>query len=313
MTAARVGVVVVTYRSAEVVGTCVASLSSAVSSGPASLEAVVVVDNDSPDATVSVSEAALGALVDGWEGVAPRVSVVATGANLGYAAAINRGRLDLGDVDALLVLNPDTVLAPGAIDALVTAIRESGADVVVPLMTSPEGRPAFSLRRWPSLVTAAAEALLGGAVAGRLGWGEVVADTGAYDRAHDIAWATGAAVLVGRRALTELGDWDESFFLYSEETEYMERARARGLRVRFEPAARCAHRGGASGTSPQLWALLMTNKVRLYQRSHGTVATVAFRALLLVGQAVRGLRGSAEARAATRDLLRMPERAGLGD
>jgi GT2 family glycosyltransferase len=109
--------------------------------------------------------------------------------------------------------------------------------------------------------------------------------------------------MVTRDCWDEVGEWDASFFLYSEETEYMQRAGDHGWTVWFEPAAVCRHRGGASGSSDQLWALLIENKVRLYRRSHGTTSTAAFRAALLLGECVRAACGSGRSRVAARSLL----------
>ncbi|GAA1882453.1 glycosyltransferase family 2 protein [Lapillicoccus jejuensis] len=289
-----VGVVVVTYQSEAVVAACLAALGEAART--TRLDPVVVVDNASTDATTKVA-------VD----ARPGVVVLPAGGNLGYAAAINLACAQAvpEDVDAVLVLNPDAVLAPGSVDAMVGALHD-GAGLAVPVITAPGGAVSPSLRRWPGPATAWSEALLGGGCAGRMGWGETVCDPAVYERAHDIDWATGAVVLVGADARRVLGPWDESFFLYSEETELMLRARRAGIAVRFVPDARCAHEGGASGTSPQLWGLLLRNKVLLYGRDHGRLATACFRAGLLVGQGLRAIAGSRRSAAAVRALCGGP-------
>jgi len=162
---------------------------------------------------------------------------------------------------------------------------------------------SHSILRSPRLVTALAEALFGGRRPAALGVGEVVADPRAYEQAAAVDWATGAAVAVSRRCEAALGTWDESFFLYSEETERMLRAARLGFVTWFEPAAECFHHGGESGVDPSLWALQTVNKVALYRRVHGPTATVAFWAVTLVGQGARAAIGSRRARAAVRELL----------
>jgi N-acetylglucosaminyl-diphospho-decaprenol L-rhamnosyltransferase len=84
---------------------------------------------------------------------------------------------------------------------------------------------------------------MGGRVAGlfpRLS--ETVGDDGSYLERHEVDWATGAAMLVTRDCAETTGPWDESFFLYSEKTNFAERARRAGFRIVYEPAARNAHR-----------------------------------------------------------------------
>ena len=288
----RVAVVVVSFNSADVLRGCLESLRAA--SEGVDLVSVVLADNDSRDQSVAVAEAS-------WPGLV----VVRTGGNLGYAAALNRGRAACRPHEALLVLNPDATLAAGAMSALAGVATSEGCGIAVPRMVGWDGTLALSLRRRPSVTSALSEAVLGGARAGRLGLGEVVGDPRRYERGGEVDWATGAAVMISRDCWDRVGDWDESFFLYSEETEYMLRARQAGFRVRFVPEAECRHRGGESGTSPFLWSLLMVNKVRLFRRSHGLIQSAAFRMALLAGQMLRALAGSRPAAAACRQLVRL--------
>lgn len=287
----RVAVVIVSYDSADVIEGCLGGLAR--SRHGVDLVSVVLADNDSSDATIDRATAC-------W----PGLRVVRTGGNLGYAAGVNQGQRASRAHDCILVLNPDTILRPEAVLHMARAVHEGPAGMAVPRMTDLAGRLSHNLRRWPSVSTAAAEAALGGRLAARLGLGEVVVGPGKYEHVGPVDWATGAAVMIGRSCWLTLGDWDESFFLYSEETEYMLRARGAGLQVVFVPDAVCAHRGGESGTSPRLWSLLLINKVRLFRRSHGRLESAAFQGLLLAGQSLRALLGSRTARAATRSLSR---------
>jgi GT2 family glycosyltransferase len=292
----RVAVVIVSFNSADVLAECLGALSRA--SEGVEVVSVVLADNASEDGSIAVA-------TEAW----PGLTVVRTGGNLGYAAALNRGRAACRPHDALLVLNPDTVLEAGALSVLARTAAQPGCGIAVPRMVHPDGSLALSLRRHSSLRSAWAEAVLGGPRAGRMGLGEVVSDAGCYQAERAVDWATGAAVMIDQRLWTIVGDWDESFFLYSEETEYMMRAWTAGFRVVYAPQAVCRHRGGESSTSPFLWSLLMVNKVRLYRRSHGRMSSAAFRLALLIGQGGRALAGSKRAAAAVRRLLRPIEAA----
>lgn len=280
----------VTYNSAEVVGPGLRALRAGAAG--VDLIRVVVVDNSSRDDTVDVARRAL-----------PEVEVVQMGENSGYAAAINAAGLEAGDHDTVVILNPDTEVGPGCLRVLAEALDRPGVGIVVPALRGTDGSVSHSVRRSPSLLSAAAEALLGGRRAGALGIGEVVVDPRVYQRSATVDWATGAALAVGRPCQAALGSWDESFFLYGEETELMLRAARLGFATWFEPAAECYHRGGASGVDPPLWALQMVNKVVLYGRLHGRTATVAFWAVTLVGQGARAMSGSRRASAAVRELV----------
>jgi GT2 family glycosyltransferase len=100
------------------------------------------------------------------------------------------------------------------------------------------------------------------------------------------------------------GPWDESFFLYSEETEYCLRARDLSYATQLEPSAEAVHLGGDSQVSPRLWSLLTVNRVRLYRRRHGAVATACFRAAVLLRETSRAALGRRASRAAVAALLR---------
>lgn len=283
-------VLVVTYQSRDVVGDCLQAIEDALAGcGPAR---VVVVDNASTDDTVDVARRAL-----------PGVEIVPTGGNLGYAAAINRGIAAVAaPEDPVLVLNPDIRLEPGSVLPLVRALEEDGVGVAVPRLVSPAGVSAPSLRRTPTVAGVLAESLLGGPRAGRRGRGELVVDGREYSRPHDVAWATGAAWLVGPECRRDVGAWDESFFLYSEETDYALRARDAGYRVRFRPDAVATHLGGEGMTSPTLYALMARNRVSLHRKRHGPAAALAFRAALALGEALRSVKPSPTHRAALRAL-----------
>jgi GT2 family glycosyltransferase len=255
------------------------------------LASVVLADNASTDRTIEVAKGA-------W----PTIRIVQTGANLGYAAAINMGRQCSAPHDALVVLNPDATLQYGSLAALCSVLRRERCGIVVPRMTTSDGRLSWSLRRDPTVLTAFAEALLGGRCSARLGLGELVASPHRYAAEGPTQWATGAAVLITRQCWDAVGEWDPSFFLYSEETDYMMRARRAGFTVLYTPTADVRHRGGDSAVDPRLWALLVCNKTQLFSRTHGWLAGRMFAAALLLGQALRAPR-SARARMATRALL----------
>lgn len=284
---AAVTAVVVTYNSAAVLPGLLDSLPAAFDGVPE--WRVVVVDNASSDETVHVLAGA-GA------------RTIHAGRNAGYSAAINLAAAEIPPHDHLLVLNPDVRLGPGSVARLLAALGP-GVGIVVPRLRTPEGACHLSLRREPTLRRALGEAILGGARAGRHPeWGEVVADPRRYASAGSADWATGAVFLISAQCRQAVGPWDESFFLYSEETDYAVRARDLGFALRYEPAARAVHIGGEGHRSPYLWALLCRNRVRFYRRRHGRVPTLAYRAAVALGEALRVPRGPTH-RAALRALL----------
>lgn len=288
-----VSVVVVSHNSAADLDECLSRIAPAAGEGLRT--AVVVVDNASRDDSVARARAAR-----------PDVTVVESGRNAGYAAAINLGIAAAQDDGPVLVLNPDAWLAPGSLCPLVDALGRPGVGIAVPRHEAAAGAPVWSLRREPTLRTALGEAVLGGVRAGRHeGWGEMVTVPERYATPGQVDWASGAAMLISRECVRRVGAWDESFLLYSEETDFALRASDAGLATWYEPAALVSHRGGESGDSAFLWSLLLTNRVRLYRKRHSVVPAAAYHLLVLAGELVRAAAGRRRSRAAVR-LLTTP-------
>ncbi len=288
----RVAIVIVTYNSAAVLEGCLRSLRSI----GVDLKTVVVADNGSRDDSLMIAKSATDL---------PMLTVE-LGRNAGYSAAINAGidSIDVAGLDAIMVLNPDCKLRPDTIAVLWRALHEPGRGIAVPRLLNPDGTLQPSLRRLPTVRRAIAEAVLG-ARAGRIGsLGELIADPAHYAKPGPAAWATGAAMLISTEAMASIGPWDESFLLYSEETEYALRAADNGWTLWYEPAAVVEHSGGESGTSPRLAALVAVNKVALFRRRHRFPTAAAFYLVVLLGESVRALTGRRIARAAVVALLR---------
>lgn len=236
---------------------------------------VVVIDNASDDDSADVARA---------EG---DVVVVESRGNLGYAAGLNLGMAQVGDADEILVLNPDLVVENGMLATLRQRQRQTGAGIVVPKVLDPDGGLFKSLRREPSLLRVLGDTVLGHHLPGRPDWlSESIRSELVYTAAAPIDWATGAAMLVDRRAWDQVGSWDESFFLYSEETDFCHRVRAAGYSIWYEPHAVVRHRQGGSGASQELVALLMVNKLR-YMAKHHRHWSGPYRGALIVHEELR--------------------------
>ena len=98
-----------------------------------------------------------------------------------------------------------------------------------------------------------------------------------------------------------MGRWDESFFLYSEETDYALRARDAGLVVRYASRAEAVHIGGEVHESSALYDVMTRNRVVLYRRRHRLVPSIAFWGATLLNEVLRS--GSAVHRSAARELV----------
>jgi GT2 family glycosyltransferase len=267
-------VAVVTYNSEDVVADLLKTM-------PDGLEGcswhLVVADNDSRDQTLAVVKE-----------LQPGATIVETGRNAGYAAGINAAVAAGPSARSVLILNPDNRLEPGSIAVLRAKLDEPGVGIVVPRLLDSNRKLVRTLRREPNVRRALGDMLLSARFAGRFPmWSELVTDPRCYSEDSTADWAAGPIVLVSRDCFAACEGWDESFFLYSEETEFCLRARDAGYRLLFTPVAETVHLGGESGSSPTLRALHLVNRIVLYRRSHSSVATGAFWLVTVLREASR--------------------------
>ena len=285
-----IAVVVVTYHSEPLLPDLLASLGP----GLAGLQwHLSVADNASTDGTV----AALRRL-------APAATVVEMGGNRGYAAGINAAVAAAAPHTAVLVLNPDVRLRPGCVPELLAALAVPGTGIAVPRLVDGRGELILTMRREPTIRRTLGDALIGARRAGRFpAIGEVVTRPERYEAPTVTDWAEGSTLLISGECWRRCAPWDESFFLYSEETDFLLRARDAGFATRYSPAARAVHLEGESRVSPGLWTLLTLNRLRLYRRRHGAVGAAGFWSALLVRELSRAAIGRAPSRAAVRALV----------
>jgi N-acetylglucosaminyl-diphospho-decaprenol L-rhamnosyltransferase len=216
----------------------------------------------------------------------PEAGVEVCPDNLGFAAGVNR-LIARSDAPWFLALNSDAWPVPGAIGAMVAAAeRHPRAAAVAPRLERPDGALEHSTHPFPSVPIA-----LSSAVGTRGRWAERHALHGAWahDRERPVDWAVGAALLIRREALDDVGGFDESFFMYVEDLEWCHRARQRGWEIWFTPEAVVVHVGNASGekrygtTRTATW---LANSYVFYRRHHGPMSTMAYRTANAFGAAV---------------------------
>jgi GT2 family glycosyltransferase len=276
---ADVGVVVVTYRSADTISECLSSLRGA---SVTPIE-IVVVDNASPDGSVDAARRA-----------DPAATVIVQPTNAGFGAANNAGVAALDPPTRfVLFANPDTVWPAGSIDALVTRLQE-GIGVLSPTLINPGGdvQPIGEddLRLIPVL---RGMTRLGPPIRPREIYGEV-------------DWLHTAAALVPMAVVRAIGGFDERFFLFAEDADFCRRVRALGKQVVMTPDVRITHIGGASmdaSHDADALAGMRTRALATYlEKYDGKLARRVFGA---VGTVVYGLgRHRGQARAAWKALTR---------
>jgi GT2 family glycosyltransferase len=225
-----IAVVIVNWNGRSLLDSCLGSILA--QAPPPQL--IFLVDNGSTDGSAEHVRSA-------W----PTVTVLETGANLGFAGGNNvgiRAALAAG-ADAVLLLNNDAQLLPGALQSLLSSLERGGPRIAA-------AAPKILYRRAPDVIWAAG---------GRFDWwrGVVVdrglneRDAGQYDRAEEVPAATACCLLVRSRAFREIGLLDEAYFMYFEDADFSARLGRSGLMIAYQPQARVLHDVfGSSGGAP---------------------------------------------------------------
>jgi len=217
----------------------------------------------------------------------PEADVDAGRDNLGFAAGVNT-LLRRSDAPWFLALNSDAWPAPGAIGRMVaTASRSGRVAAVAPRLERPDGTLEHSTHPFPSLAVAAVTALGGERrlphrVADRM----LLEPAWDHRRDREVDWAVGAALLMRREAIDDVGGFDERFFMYAEDLAWCHRARSRGWSIRFDAGAVVVHVGNASGRSSyggRRTRTYLENTHRWYLDQHGRARSTAYRLLSAAG------------------------------
>jgi GT2 family glycosyltransferase/glycosyltransferase involved in cell wall biosynthesis len=248
--------VIVTHNSVGVLRRCLQALAGAVSAVDAR---VLVADSGSSDDVAAVCE---------------RLGVpFLPGPNLGLGAAFNRALADQGICRPryLLQLNPDVVLPPGSLDALVElADRRPSCGVLAPRHIDQHGRLLFSIGVEPDPAgywRAAVDPR-------RHTW---VWETSGYDYEHDVDWASGACLLLRTDLLSAIGGFDERFFLSSEEVDLCHRCREADWSVTYTPAVTIIHPIAGRAVDPHRLRLEEWSRILYLRKWHRILSRTSMR------------------------------------
>jgi GT2 family glycosyltransferase len=291
MSQADLAVVIVNYNTAELLAGCLSSLKEG---GLDGLSARVwLVDNDSSDDSVERARASF-----------PDMEVIVNTANAGYAAANNRALVAAGfglppavtpsegPFRHALLLNPDTVVPPGALARLVALLEaEPDLGAVGPKLVLPDGRLDLACRRsFPTpevsfyRFSGLSRLFPRSARFGRYNLTHLD-----EDRPADVDAVVGACMLVRGAAIAAVGLLDEQFWMYGEDLDWCLRLHQAGWRVAYRPQVVVHHVKRAASRGSRRAAYEFQRAMWLFYRKHYAATTPApVGWLVQLGLAARG-------------------------
>lgn len=224
-----VEVVVVTRNSAEHIGPCVDSIL-------AGGGLPIVVDNDSGDDTLNIVRSK-----------DPKIKVIAKRANLGYGKALNLG-FEETTSEFVILANPDVMFLSGSIPRMVEFLQENATvGITAPQQMFPDRSWQASYGDLPGIWSGIKDVVgistMQNALR-RMLWPRKI------DRSpKEVPYLDGGVLAVRRCAFLAVGGFDQSFFMYAEESDLCARLRKAGWTVVFLPSAEVIHVRGGSATS----------------------------------------------------------------
>ncbi|MBC7236933.1 MAG: glycosyltransferase family 2 protein [Chloroflexi bacterium] len=261
-TVANLGIIIVSWNTAELLADCLRSIPS----GLDGIEAeIIVVDNGSTDGTLDLIAHDF-----------PQIRLLQNHTNVGFARANNQGIGALGERNApqyVLLLNSDTVAKSGSLRELVRFMEEHpDVGIVGPRLVRPNGKPQpYGFGHDPSLVYLINRGIKALLLKRYLhDW--------STDQVQRVDWVSGACLLIRREALSQIGPLDEGFFMYFEDNDWCLRVRQAGWHVIYYPKVEVVHLGGQSlAKNPLARAAYTQSLLHFYNKHYGMLATSALR------------------------------------
>jgi GT2 family glycosyltransferase len=204
-----ISVIIVSYHCRDEVMACVESL---LASRPTRRVEITVIDNGSTDGTLEFLRQR-----------APEVQVVPMGTNAGFSKANNVG-MSRALGRHILILNPDTIVEPGALDTLADWLdSHDTAGVAAPQLRNADGSDQRTARSFPTPAAALfgrrsplTRWFPGNRWSSRFLSGRATSGTAPFR----IDWVSGAAMMVPASVIAQVGGFDEDFFLFWEDAEW---------------------------------------------------------------------------------------------
>ncbi len=280
----RLAIIIVSWNVKDLLADCLRSIRADLTQNDLAGE-MWVVDNASSDGSAAMVRQEF-----------PEVKLIASDDNLGFAGGNNTALRAIGFdnphsdsplPDAVLLLNPDTVVHAGALQKIVNFLQSNPqAGVVGTSLIYGDGTFQHSAFAFPGLWQLAIELLPlpGRLVESRLN-GRYPRELYERGEPFPIGHPLGAAMAVRREAIQQVGLLDERYRMYVEEVDWGKRIVAAGWAAYCVPQAVITHYGGQSSEQVKMGSFLnlWCSRYQFYRRHYGPLKLWLARQIVRVG------------------------------
>ena len=316
----RISIIIVNTNTRDLVCQC---LESVYASPPKCEFEIIVVDNASVDGSCEAIESRY-----------PAVRIIRNSRNMGFSVANNQG-FEIARGEHMLLLNSDTIVLPGSLDALLSALdRDKSVGVVAPKLVYPDGSlqmsygpmPSlfvsfcsfFEVRRWVPrgllgrLGRSARNTFLGENAGSYVKWFSDEAPRTAKLEKHVLV--TGACMLIGGECFKQVGSLDSAFFMYVEDADYCKRVYDAGWAIQYLAEATVVHiKGGTVGgryrwTSPAAYYSVF----HFLEKHRGQGVARTAKGMALASLALRFIAGAFAGRGTARERWKLLKEVAAG-
>jgi hypothetical protein len=261
----KLSVIVVNWNTADLLWQCLESIYADLTAVEAE---VLVVDSASTDHSMTQAQARY-----------PQSTFIFSPVNVGFGTANNLA-LRQARGDFLLLLNPDTLVHPGAIDVLLGYMEKyPHVGASASRLLNPDGSLQYSCSPEPTL---GREFLRMFHLGGVRPDGYYPMQTWNLTLPRSVEVILGACMLLRKTALDQAGLFDENFFMYSEEVDLCRRIRQAGWEIHWVPQSLITHYGGQSTRqmAAEMFVQLYRAKIDYFRKHHGVLQATIYKLIL---------------------------------
>lgn len=216
-------IIIVNYNTKELLYQCLQSLKKSIKNTHTE---IIVIDNNSSDNSVPFVRKLF-----------PEIILIENDKNLGFGKACNQG-INISRGKYIILLNSDCEVFKNTLSTIKKIIsnfsRSDRIGIIGGKILNPDGTLQFSYGKFPTVFSNILDLFKPPP--------HRKVQTSGYDSPHYIDWVTGAFMMINRKLFTDIGYFDENYFMYYEETDICFRAKAQGWQILYDPSPQVIHK-----------------------------------------------------------------------